>query len=59
MKSMKEQIFSMGERVSEKILTEIGETSIKISDKARGKCFMLGLYEPNFSLEMLKENIEE
>ncbi|MDP4145188.1 MAG: cyclic lactone autoinducer peptide [Bacillota bacterium] len=53
MRSMKEQLSSMGE----KLIANIGETSIKITEQALGKCIILGLYEPKIPMEVLKETM--
>lgn len=58
MKNLKEQIVNLGDRMSEKIINGIGETSIKISEQARGRCILLGVYEPKIPIELLKEDKE-
>ncbi|CUU50928.1 MULTISPECIES: cyclic lactone autoinducer peptide [Clostridium] len=55
MKSMRKQITSTGERLSDKIINGICDVSIKIGEKSRGRCSMLGAYEPKISIDLLKE----
>ncbi|MDD7795015.1 hypothetical protein [Clostridium sp. 'White wine YQ'] len=42
--------------MKKQLLTKIGEASSKLSDKAMGKCIILGLYEPKIPAEMLRKN---
>lgn len=55
MRNMKDKISDF----TEKFADVIGEVSIKISDKACEKCFILGIYEPNVPIEILKENTKK
>jgi cyclic lactone autoinducer peptide len=55
MKSMREQITSTGERLKGKIIDGICEASIKIGEQSRGRCSMIGVYEPKVPIELLKE----
>ncbi|GFP74620.1 cyclic lactone autoinducer peptide [Clostridium fungisolvens] len=47
MNNTKNQLF-------EKLARAIGDTSIKISDKATGKCMIGYFYEPKAMLEIIK-----
>ncbi|MBK1809914.1 cyclic lactone autoinducer peptide [Clostridium sp. YIM B02505] len=47
---------NMKNKVFEKLARTVGEASIKISDKATGKCMMGYLYEPKAMLEIIKNN---
>ncbi|MGE5626901.1 MAG: cyclic lactone autoinducer peptide [Solirubrobacterales bacterium] len=53
MRSMKNQLSD----VVETLIKGVGNTSIKISEQAMGKCLLLGIYEPKISIELLKENM--
>jgi len=55
MKSMREQITSTGERLSDKIINGICDVSIKIGEKSKGKCFNFSAYEPKIPIDWLKE----
>lgn len=55
MRNMKEELFSMGE----KLITNIGDATIKISDQVTGKCLLPFLYEPKVPIEVLKQNIDK
>lgn len=56
MRSMKEKL----SKISEKVIENMGEISIKTSEKSTNKCLLfLGFYEPKFPIEMLKENIKK
>lgn len=57
--NMKEQLVSMGERMGEKLVSGIGEASIKLGQQARGKCGFIGIYEPKIPIELLMENIDK
>ncbi|WP_160677314.1 cyclic lactone autoinducer peptide [Clostridium sp. C8-1-8] len=46
---------SMKNQLVEKLANKIGEASIKISDKATGKCMIGYFYEPKAMLEIIKE----
>ncbi|GFZ32186.1 hypothetical protein CSC2_27120 [Clostridium zeae] len=48
MNNMKNQLF-------EKLAKTVGEASIKISDKATGKCMIGYFYEPKAMLEIIKD----
>ncbi len=56
MKNMKKNLFS---KIGEKLAITLGETSIKLSEKAMGKCFMGCYYEPKIPIEMLKVNMKK
>ncbi|GKX68951.1 cyclic lactone autoinducer peptide [Inconstantimicrobium mannanitabidum] len=53
MESMKNVLVNkLGEKFSE----GLGEISIKLSEKAVGKCIMSGFYEPKLPIELLARN---
>lgn len=56
MKNMKENLFN---KLGEKLAINLGEASIKLSEKAMGKCFIGAIYEPKVPIEMLKETIDK
>lgn len=55
MRNMREQITSMGEKLSGKIINGICDVSIKIGEKSRGRCSVVGAYEPKIPIELLRE----
>lgn len=44
--------------MSKKLTDKIGETSIKVAEIAQIGCFLFGLYEPKFPIELLKKDEE-
>lgn len=59
MKSMREELTNMGERLCGKIVGEIGSAAVKLGDQARGHCLLMFAYEPEIPMELLQESIEE
>lgn len=55
MRNMREQITSIGERLTD----EIGNVAVKIGEQSRGFCAFAFIYEAKTPLELLQENIEE
>jgi hypothetical protein len=45
----------MKDKLFEKLAKTVGEASIKISDKATGKCMMGYFYEPKAMLDIIKD----
>lgn len=55
MKNLKEDLFNIGE----KLVTCIGDVSIKMSDQAMGRCIAMFIYEPKIPIELLKESMDK
>lgn len=53
MRTMKKNLFN---KISEKIAHSLGETSIKISEKAMSKSCFCGVYETKIPIELLKNS---
>ncbi len=59
MRSLKEQVVSMGERMGGKLVDGLGEASIKLGEQTRGKCMLISFYEPKISMDLLQEHKEQ
>lgn len=53
MESMKNVLVN---KLGEKFSQGLGEISIKMSEKAMGKCLFAFAYEPKIPMELLKQN---
>lgn len=53
MKNLRHKISSNLEEI---ILTSIGNTAIKITNKSVGKCLVFGLHEPAIPMEVLENS---
>ncbi|MCQ2016692.1 cyclic lactone autoinducer peptide [Clostridium butyricum] len=56
MKSMKNQIISIYEKVSWKIIDLICEFSMSVGERSIGTCSMFGAYEPKIPVELLDQD---
>lgn len=55
---MKNKIINVKERLEGRIVEKLGGIAESIGGQTKGRCFIVGAYEPKIPIEFLKEQIE-
>ncbi len=59
MRNLREQVINVGGNLVCKLANHLGNATIKIGEQSRGLCLFFSEYEPQYPMELLKENIEK
>lgn len=58
MNDMKNRMINVKERLGDKFAEKLGSMAETIGEQARGRCWLVGTYEPKITIELLQEDLE-